>query len=354
MLAHSERGPCLIGPSPEAEVEEYLKQYKPSANAAKNGPWYWVQLPRDKDRGEDVKEDEKPAEEREGDDVYSKFEKEGQKLVDEMTDRCQWIKENAPVRGKKKEGIKSQKELREEEHAKFNDKVRDLAKKHKLTSGKWLFFNNAEYIDSVWAKIVRAIALKDGPLAKAGVNTAKVSTSLGDGPNYVICVYCNDSWDEAGVAKVFKTLVSELHLISSAYKCDANTILGIASGHPSGIKTSLYGKTTFMTQAEIDAAMAAPAAKSKAKEVQRKTKDEENGGFESDSDASSDADDKRDERPRKTPGKAAAKDVKSKQAPKKQAKNGGGGFDSDSGSDASDGGRSRKRRMLAKVSKDDE
>lgn len=86
----------------------------------------------------------------------------------------------------------------------------------------------------------------------------------------MICVYCDDSWDREAVGKVFKVLVEELNLVSSAYKvsslgrfsaprgesshknkrmqCDANTILGIDSKHASGIRSSLWVKvrrTTF-------------------------------------------------------------------------------------------------------------
>jgi predicted GNAT superfamily acetyltransferase len=58
----------------------------------------------------------------------------------------------------------------------------------------------------------------------------------------VICIYCDDSWDKKGVKAAFVALVKDIGLVSSAYKCDANTILGISSTHPSKIKSSLYVK----------------------------------------------------------------------------------------------------------------
>lgn len=140
----------------------------------------------------------------------------------------------------------------------------------------------------------------------------------------MICVYCDDSWDEKGVKAAFLALVKDLGLVSSAYKCDANTILGIDSKHPSKVKSSMYGKngeliplilpaqqtqrsskpplrglpscsradhrrslfTDFMSKEEIDAAFAAreadPSTASKAKAVKPKTLEEEEaegGGF---------------------------------------------------------------------------
>lgn len=58
----------------------------------------------------------------------------------------------------------------------------------------------------------------------------------------MICIYCDDSWDKEGVKTAFHALVKDLGLVSTAYKCDANTILGISSTHPSKIKSSMYGK----------------------------------------------------------------------------------------------------------------
>ncbi|GAA6015780.1 hypothetical protein JCM10207_008792 [Rhodosporidiobolus poonsookiae] len=286
---------CLIGPTTEEEVDEYLARYKPSANSTEHGPWYWVQLPR----GKKDAADSKPAEERA--DEHAAFEEEGKALEKGLVEQCAWIKDNAPVRANKKQGTKSQKELREAEHAKFNDDVAQLAKKHNVLSGKWLFFSSGEFVDLTWAKIVKAIALEEGPLAKTGaVHCAKVASTPGDGGDqHVICVYCDDSWDKDAVAKVFKTLVTELSLVSSAYKADANTIIGIDSKHASGIRSSLYGKTDFMTKDEIDEAF---KAKTKAKEVKKKTleQEQEAGG----EDGFDEASESEDERPRKK-GKTA-------------------------------------------------
>lgn len=94
-----------------------------------------------------------------------------------------------------------------------------------------------ESVDILWSKIVKAVAVDDGALVKTGaVHSAKVSTTPGDSgcvpslpthfrcadeegnSSYVICVYCDDSWDKEAVGKVFKTLVEDLNCVSSAYK----------------------------------------------------------------------------------------------------------------------------------------
>ncbi|GAA5972119.1 hypothetical protein JCM11641_002505 [Rhodosporidiobolus odoratus] len=296
---------CLVGPSNESEVDDFLSQCKPSANSLSSGPWYWVRLPQAQKGAEDSTS--KPAEEKAGgDDVYAAFEAEGQELVEALTEQCAHIKVTAPTRGNKKQGIKSQKELREAEYEKFNTAVEKLAMKHKILTGKWLFYSSSDIIDFTWSKIVKALALPEGSLAKTGsVHTAKVSSTASNGEQSVICVYCDDSWDREGVEKAFRALVHEEGLVSSAYKCDANTLLGIDSKHPSGIRSSLYGKTTFMTQAEIDAAF---ESKTKKKEVKKKTLEQElEGGAGDGFDPVSENEEEEEERPRKKVAKKAKK-----------------------------------------------
>lgn len=80
--------------------------------------------------------------------------------------------------------------------------------------------------------------------------------------SWVICVYCDDSWARDDVGKVLQVLARDLHLHVSAYKTDANvsatrrfliavhkadmhcvrlqSILGIDSKHPTGIKSSKW------------------------------------------------------------------------------------------------------------------
>ncbi|SCV73417.1 BQ2448_7343 [Microbotryum intermedium] len=300
----------LVGPT--TETKAFLKRSKPSANNM-HFPWYWVVIPRSKDDKDGAL---KPADEQSLESRVE-FMQQGQVLVETLTQDCKHIAATAPVRGNKKTGAKSQKELREIEHAKFNDQVAALAKKSNLLTGKWLLYPTAENVDAIWAKLVNAIAKPDGALAKTGsVHTAKVSTHAEEGQSvtfvprasafsyeterwillrtlrrgYVICVYCDDSWDRDGVGKAFKCLVRDLGLISSAYKSDANTLLGIDSKHSSGIRSSLYGKTDFMTKDEIDQAIEArkEATEAPIKVPKRLEKEEEQDGFVTDEDSEAD------------------------------------------------------------------
>ncbi|BGP49542.1 hypothetical protein JCM10450v2_005434 [Rhodotorula kratochvilovae] len=269
--------PQLIGPADKGAIDAFLAKYKPSSNDSSLGPWIWVRIPG---KGED-EEGAKVAEELTEEELADlKFSDEGAVLVDKMMDRLEEIKETAPVRANKSKGLRSQKDLREETHADFHAKVKALAQKHKILTGKWLFYPAPENVDFVWSKLVHAIAEADGVLAKTGaVHCAKVATVLkGDGErsSYVVCVYVDDSWDEKAVGDAFKVLVKDLSMTSQAYKPDALTLLGIDSKHPSGIKVSLYGKTTFMTKEELDAALEANASKGAAgKKVKERTLDDE-------------------------------------------------------------------------------
>lgn len=166
--------------------------------------------------------------------------------------------------------------VREETYEQFKADVKELAQKHHVLSGKWLFYPQSENVDFTWSKLVRAIADEDGALAKTGhVHTAKVATTPkieGERSSFVVCVYCDDSYDEDAVGDVFKVLVKDLSMTSQSFKPDVLTLLGIDSQHPSKLPVSLYKKTTFMTQDELNAQY---EASSKAKKAKDKTLDEE-------------------------------------------------------------------------------
>ncbi|GAA5895526.1 uncharacterized protein JCM6883_001535 [Sporobolomyces salmoneus] len=273
----------IVGPSTHDEIDEFLKEWKPSLQKEAPTGWIWCHLAQA--ANEEV---EKPAED--SDEKHEKFEEEGQKLVEALIARCKEIKETAPTRAKK--GEKSQKALREEEFAIFGDKVKFLAQEYNVLSGKWMFFPSTEYVDSTWSKIVKALADADGVLAKTGViRTAKVAPIAREGEAQLICVYVNDSWDKEAVGKAFKCLVEELKLVSTAYKCDAFTILGIDSKHETGIKSSLWSKNEFMSKDEIDAALAKKPSDSLAEEVKKKTLEDEQQEGLGDFDAVSDSED---------------------------------------------------------------
>ncbi|GAA5846337.1 hypothetical protein JCM9279_001331 [Rhodotorula babjevae] len=262
----------LTGPADKDAVNAFLAKHKPSSADISVGPWIWVRLPRSDDK-------HKMADELgEEDHAYVKVTAEGQPLIDALMERLDEIKATAPARANKARGLRSQKDLREEAHANFKAEIKELAQKHKVLDGKWLFYLSPENVDFVWSKIVHAVVDKDGPLAKTGtVHCAKVATTPlgGDGDRgstHVICVYCDDSFDEEAVGNVFKVLVKDLGQVSQSYKPDVLTVLGIDSKHASGHPVSLYKRTTFMTKDDVDAAVEARANKADAKVKTAKVK----------------------------------------------------------------------------------
>ncbi|GAA6023012.1 hypothetical protein JCM11491_000356 [Sporobolomyces phaffii] len=274
----------IVGPATHEEIDAFLKEWNPAAQREAPQGWIWCQLAQA--TNEDVA---KPAEDDQG--ATGEFERDGQKLLDALVERCREIKETAPTRAKK--GVKSQKALRDEEFATFGENIKELAQTHDVLSGKWMFFPSPENVAFVWSKIVRAIADADGPLAQTGVvKTAKVAPISTNGEAQLICVYVDDSWNKESVSKTLKCLVEDLRLEPSAYKCDAFTILGIDSKHETGIKSSLYGKYEFMTKTEIEAALSKDQKDSTIKAVKKKTlEDEKQEGLGDYDDVSSSDDD---------------------------------------------------------------
>ena len=77
--------------------------------------------------------------------------------------------------------------------------------KKSANSGKWLIFVHIDEVDVVWRKIKDAV--EDGKLGSlAKVATAKPNPNAYDPNTKVICVYCEDSDDEAEVMRVREEL----------------------------------------------------------------------------------------------------------------------------------------------------
>ncbi|GAA5907885.1 hypothetical protein JCM8208_001976 [Rhodotorula glutinis] len=259
-----------LRPAGKDAIDAFLAKRKPSSADTSVGPWIFVRIPRSDDK-------HKMADElNEDDPAHVTLTAEGKPLIDALMEKLDDIKATAPVRANKAKGLRSQKDLREEAYTTFKADIKELAQKHNVLDGKWLFYPSPENVDFVWSKIVHAIVDEDGPLAKTGaVHCAKVATTpMGDGDrsSHVICVYCDDSFDEQAVGDVFKVLVNDLGQVSSSYKPDVLTVLGIDSKHASGLPVSLYKRTTFMTKDDIDAAFEALSNKADAKVKTAKVK----------------------------------------------------------------------------------
>ena len=80
-----------------------------------------------------------------------------------------------------------------------------------------------ETVDHLWAKIAAAVTTSGGVLEKSAAAVAKVSASLQEtGGNYVICLYCNDSWNKKQVEEVFRICVEELGVVPPNYKVSSS------------------------------------------------------------------------------------------------------------------------------------
>ncbi|KAH0835212.1 hypothetical protein AYO21_09432 [Fonsecaea monophora] len=144
--------------------------------------------------------------------------------------------------------------------------IRELAKAHRVTAGKWMLFPRDDEVDTVWAVVARGVW--DGKLGTG----AKVATAKGEGEMVVdddniddgggdgkdnglrlICIYTRDFSDQADVKRVLQAM-KDLGLLSSNidldgrnaglrtiyYKCDAYTHLGLSSGNEYKLRASMY------------------------------------------------------------------------------------------------------------------
>lgn len=113
----------------------------------------------------------------------------------------------------------------------------------------------------------------------AFVDTAKVSPRPKD-DKHVICVYCNDSYDEAQVKECLRALISDVGHVPSAYKTDAYTHLEIDSKvveewGMSRMKSSMYTPKTLIGQEEIDRLFAEKREAAQSEVRRPATKEEE-------------------------------------------------------------------------------
>ncbi|KAG8910425.1 hypothetical protein FRC00_008199 [Tulasnella sp. 408] len=195
-----------------------------------------------------------------------------------------------PVRGNKKTGAKSKKEVREEAQAEARGALRTTAQKHHFTIGKWLCYGNNDNIDGLWAKIARSVA--SGPLSTSPAKLAKVSTAKkGEGgDSHVLCLYLPDIFDETAARDVLKILIREHGILPSGAKPDLYTHIGLDSKHKSGIRSTVWQPKELLSETEIkarftylalrdahDVAKATSSSASKGKAPEPKAENEEDG-----------------------------------------------------------------------------
>lgn len=114
-----------------------------------------------------------------------------------------------------------------------------------VTSGKWMLFPSADWVDSTWKSVVAA--MDEGKLG----TTAKVATNDGSGNARLICVYTDDFGDTEDVKRVLRGL-AEKELVDAEsrpiyYKCDAYTHLDIKSNNDYGLKASMFSSRDVLS-----------------------------------------------------------------------------------------------------------
>eukprot|EP01135_Chromosphaera_perkinsii_P000625 Nk52_evm1s139 gene=Nk52_evmTU1s139 len=181
-----------------SQINTFLEKYKPSRGAtthnsnnnndngiAITAPWYWVR--REAQEGDKEEEEEE----------------EVNHNHETMEDVLKEIDSYPAPRMKQKH--------KED----FLARMKNCAQSK---SGKWMCFESAERVDSVWEGVVRAVL--DGRLG----DTAKVA-SRERHEKFVICVYVRDFNNMGEVERVLRNLL-DITSVSAGFKPDFMTYLG--------------------------------------------------------------------------------------------------------------------------------
>ena len=109
----------------------------------------------------------------------------------------------------------------------------DLAVKHKVLSGKWMFWaDSGGKIDRLWSVVARGII--EGDLGNV-CNNSKVSGNTTPHPRkhpkHVVCIYNKDCSDRADILKLEAAIRNTGLFCELVYKPNIYTHLGIYSGN---------------------------------------------------------------------------------------------------------------------------
>ena len=202
-------------------VDEFLKRLAPYSTPTETcGPWIYISNPSydpNKDR-EDLRSFKD-----EGNKLLSAF--KGKLIEMEGSDR--WKSKSALVR------------KLNEARRDLQTEIFDVARKRKVTAGKWMLFPAATDVNHIWSPIAHATAAGElGHAAKVAANDGS-----GDSKARLMCVYNEDFEDKTDVKRVLEKL-DRMGLVKRDrgiyYKADAFTHLEINSGNEWGLKPSLY------------------------------------------------------------------------------------------------------------------
>ncbi|SPO01339.1 uncharacterized protein DNG_04015 [Cephalotrichum gorgonifer] len=119
--------------------------------------------------------------------------------------------------------------------------ILNLAWACKVRCGKWMIFCDPKIVNDTWEIVARATANNELGIA------AKVAPCPDESLRYrerLICVYTKDFADRRDVGRVIRRL-RELRLVEARgktlyYKPDIFTYIGLDSGNPWGLRSSIY------------------------------------------------------------------------------------------------------------------
>ncbi|KAI5466495.1 hypothetical protein BGZ63DRAFT_132833 [Mariannaea sp. PMI_226] len=119
--------------------------------------------------------------------------------------------------------------------------ILNLAHAAKVRAGKWMLFCPPNEVNDVWESVAKATANNELGIA-AKVAPKPIEDDFRR--DRLICIYTSDFANKADVGRVLQRL-RELKLVENRgrfiyYKPDVFTYLGISSGNPWGLKSSIY------------------------------------------------------------------------------------------------------------------
>ncbi|EHY55364.1 hypothetical protein HRR83_008810 [Exophiala dermatitidis] len=276
-------------------IEDFLARLPPSTTtlSTAKGPWIWIAnpYPRKHKTSNGAGSTKARGDSETGDtgDIPT-FKQLGSRLLDAYRSRKSSLESQHP---EKPPGSITR--MLAPDRVTLESSILELAKSHRVTSGKWMMFVPTDDIDRVWAIVARGVwEGKLGTSAKVAVATAgeeeeqegQVSRSNRYGAQQnqrLICVYTYDFSDRVDVKRVLLGMkdlgllnppartvaaaekygfgtaaargrgrggsngpVRASGLITIYYKCDAYTWLDIANGNEFKIKASLYCSKDFL------------------------------------------------------------------------------------------------------------
>ncbi|KAL2210737.1 DUF1917-domain-containing protein [Sarocladium strictum] len=126
------------------------------------------------------------------------------------------------------------------------DDILNLAHAARVRAGKWMLFCPPGEVNDIWSAVARATANNELGIA---AKVAPKSEDEDPRKDRLVCVYTADFRDREDVGRVLQRL-RELKLVEAKgrpiyYKPDAFTYIGIASGNPWELRSSIYSSKEF-------------------------------------------------------------------------------------------------------------